>query len=261
MRFLTALSLCALISCAKTEINQFTTVTEPVGERVPTSAKKGFGLPESRLGAVQLDSLGASWYYNWGPTTGIRTTKLFVPMCFSLNTLSRLTTYSTLLGYNEPDNSSQSNIAVSDALANWPRLTTSSTRIGSPASAGNPMTSGSWLQQFMTPNPKVDFICVHWYKGTNSTLFINDMRAIINKWNKPIWITEFAPQTTSSSTSSPAKYTQAQVNTFITNVVRWMESEPMVERYAWHDSKTGTSALFDANGRLTATGIAYRDAR
>lgn len=249
------------MSCAKTELNLIEPTNNLVGERIPTSVKKGFGLPESRLGAVQLDSLGAAWYYNWGPTTAITSTKTFVPMCFSLNTFPRLTTSSTLLGFNEPDNSSQSNIAVSAALTNWPTLVSRSTRLGSPASAGNPMTAGSWQEQFMTANPKVDFICVHWYKGVNSTLFINDMKAIINKWHKPIWITEFAPQTTSSSTSAPTKYTQAQVNTFISTVVRWMETEPMVEKYAWHDSKTGTSALFDINGKLTATGIAYRDAR
>lgn len=261
MRLITFLMLSILVSCNKSDIQSSLLQSNSSTERVPTSPKKGFGLPESRLGAVHLDTLGASWYYNWGPTTAISTTKPFIPMCFSLNTLPRLTQYGTLLGFNEPDNASQSNITVTNALVNWPVLVSKSTRIGSPATAGNPLTTGSWLQQFMSTNPKVDFICVHWYKGVNSTLFINDMTAIINKWRKPIWITEFAPQTTSSSTSSPNKYTQAQVNTFITTVVRWMESQPMVEKYAWHDSKTGTSALFTSTGQLTTTGIAYRDAR
>jgi hypothetical protein len=30
-----------------------------------------------------------------------------------------------------------------------------------------------------------------------------------------------------------------------------------VERYTWHDSKSGTSSLFDTNGVLTATGKTY----
>jgi hypothetical protein len=248
-----------LVSCTKIEVAEST--NESLQQRVSTSVKKGVGLTESTFGAVQLDSLGVSWYYSWGPTTGITTTKTFVPMCFSLNTLPRLTTYTTLLGYNEPDNTSQSNISVSSALSNWPTLVSKSTKLGSPAMAGNPLTSGSWLQQFMVTNPKVDFICIHWYKGVNSTLFINDMKAIIAKWKKPIWITEFAPQTVSSSTSSPNKYTQAQVNAFITAVVKWMESEPMVEKYAWHNSKTGTSAIFTTSGQLTPTGIVYRDAK
>jgi hypothetical protein len=36
-----------------------------------------------------------------------------------------------------------------------------------------------------------------------------------------------------------------------------MDSTPWVQRYAWHDSRAGTSALFAENGELTATGPAY----
>jgi hypothetical protein len=39
-----------------------------------------------------------------------------------------------------------------------------------------------------------------------------------------------------------------------------MEQEPMVERYAWHDSKVGTCAIYTEKGQLTETGKAYRDA-
>jgi len=250
-------TLCAFLSsCSKEQVDFQQTNNI---QRVPNSTKKGLGLSESRYGAEQLDSLGVSWYYSWGFTTGVRTTKTFIPMVFSLNTLSRITPNQTILGFNEPDNASQSNIAVSNALSNWSPLVNNSVRLGSPGTAGNPLTTGSWLSQFMASNPKVDFITVHWYKGVNSTLFINDMKAIITKWKKPIWITEFAPQTISSSTSNPTKYSQTQVNAFINTVVHWMETEPMVEKYAFHDSRTGTSALFTTTGKLTPTGIAYRD--
>ncbi len=260
--------LSILFSCSKSE-DTISNLVMKQGQPnatttiVPTSSKKGVGLNETNFGVSQLDALGVNWYYSWGPTTSVVTTKQFVPMCFSLNTLSRLTTYSTLLGFNEPDNSSQSNITVASAISNWGTLVTKSTRIGSPATAGNPLTTGSWLTQFMTnsPLPKVDFVCVHWYKGPNSSKFIQDMTAIIAKYGKPIWITEFAPQTTSSSTASPTKYTQAQVTAFINTVIPWMDRNPMIERYAWHDSKSGTSALFTTTGALTATGIAYRDSR
>jgi len=231
--------------------------------RVPTSPKKGVGLTESTFGKAQLDSLGVSWYYNWGPTTSITTNKLFVPICFSRNTIPRLTTTNTLLGFNEPDNANQSNMSVATAVSNWNSLTSKCTNIGSPATAGNPLTAGSWLTQFMnsTPKPKVDFVCVHWYKGCNASKFKSDMTAIINLYGKPIWITEFAPQTVSSSTANPTKYSQAQVNAFINSVVPWMEANPMIIKYAWHNSKSGTSATFTTAGQLTATGITYRDAQ
>ena len=109
--------------------------------------------------------------------------------------------------------------------------------------------------------PKVDFVCVHWYEGVNSSQFINKMTDIINLYNKPIWVTEFAPQTISSSQSQPNLYTQQEVNDFINTVIPWMNSNPMVERYAWRDSKSGTSAIFTIDGQLTETGITYRDAQ
>ena len=42
------------------------------------------------------------------------------------------------------------------------------------------------------------------------------------------------------------------------SVVEWMENELMVQRYAWHDSKSGTSAIYKIDGSLTKTGIFYR---
>ena len=250
-----------LFGCAKNE-DATPSKQDTISLRVPNSVKKGVGLTESTFGAVQLDSLGVSWYYNWGATTSITTTKTFVPICFSLNTIPKLTTTNTLLGFNEPDPSSQSNMSVATAIANWHSLTSKCTNIGSPATAGNPLTTGSWLTSFMNnnPKPKVDFVCVHWYKGCDVAKFKSDMTAIIAKYGKPIWITEFAPQTVSSSTSNPTKYSQTQVNAFINSVVPWMESNPMIIKYAWHNSKSGTSAIFTTTGQLTATGITYRDA-
>ena len=72
--------------------------------------------------------------------------------------------------------------------------------------AGNPVT-GEWLPKFMESKPKVDFIPVHWYKGADHKKFIADMEAIHDKYGKPIWVTEFAPQTCSSSRKNPEKFT------------------------------------------------------
>jgi hypothetical protein len=230
--------------------------------RVATSPKKGVGLVESAGNSnKRLDSLGVAWYYSWGFTTSVVTNKEFVPMVPKLFSLSSVLAKPIILGFNEPDNTSQANIIVSTALANWGPIATKAVRVGGPATAGNAQTTGSWQEQFMAAKPKVDFVCVHWYKGPDSKKFVADMTAIITKYNKPIWVTEFAPQTTASSTASPTKYTQAQVDAFIKDVIAWMEQQPMVERYAWHDSKVGTSAIYDANGNLTATGKTYRDAK
>lgn len=259
----TIVAITALVSCTK-EIQVPGDALHDSSVALKTiTLKKGFGLTESTYGNSQLTALNVSWYYNWGYSTQLANpVAQFLPMVYSLNTLPSISPKPTILGFNEPDNVSQSNISVSTAIANWPTLVSNSTLIGSPATAGNPLTANSWLQQFMnwTPQPKVDFVCVHWYKGVNVNLFKNDMNNIIAMFNKPIWVTEFAPQTVSSAMSQPNKYTQAQVNTFLNSVIPWMEQHPMIQRYAYHNPKFGTCAVFDANGLLTPTGITYRDA-
>lgn len=223
----------------------------------PASQKKGLGLSESRgFSEKQLKELGVSWYYNWGAKTEIKTEIFFVPMIFSKRTVESPVSADAVLGFNEPDNSKQSDMTVQEALGLWPKVVTKGKRIGSPAMAGHPV-AGDWLPQFMKPAPKVDFVTVHWYKGIQSKRFKKDMQDVFDTYKKPLWITEFAPQTTKSSKENPAKFSQAEVDTFIREVLAWMESTPFVERYAWHDAKTGTSALFDEKGNLTATGRTY----
>ena len=127
-------------------------------------------------------------------------------MIFSLKKIDVKITSSIILGFNEPDHSKQSNLSVEEALENWHKLVSKSQIVGAPAMAGNPI-NGEWFPKFMESKPKVDFITVHWYKGVNHKKFIADMEKIHDKYNKPIWITEFAPQNCSSSKNEPEKFT------------------------------------------------------
>ena len=78
-------------------------------------------------------------------------------------------------------------------------------------------------------------------------------------YKKPIWVTEFAPQTRQQSIDSPWKYTRIEINNFIKETVNWMESKSYIHRYAWHHSYVGRCALFNTDGTLTKTGRYYRD--
>ena len=109
----------------------------------------------------------------------------------------------------------------------------------------------------MASNPKVDYIAIHWYKGVNSTNFKKDITNIANFFNRSVIITEFCPQTTLSATSNPSKYTQAQVDLFLQTVIPWMNNNPSVIGYAYHDPKVGTCSLFNTDGTLTSTGTTY----
>ena len=223
--------------------------------------KKGIGLVEKEgLGEKQLQALNVHWFYNWGASTDIKTPIKFVPMIFSLRTLDKSVHSDEVLGFNEPDNSKQSDISVQQALRNWPELTKKSRLIGGPAMAGNPV-SGSWLPEFMKGAPKVDFVTVHWYKGADAKKFIKDIQAVCSAYGKPVWVTEFAPSTAGNGRKDPDKFTQSEVNQFIQDAVSWMNQEPCVQAFAWHDAKEGTSALFDKNGDLTETGKTYANAK
>ena len=231
--------------------------------QAPTmSPKKGIGLSESRgFGAAQLDSLQVSWYYNWSFTSDIHTNKTYIPMVFSINTIEKITKSKIILGFNEPDNSNQSDISIDMALDYWSALVQNADRVGSPATAGNPTQSEGWLYLFMQHKPTVDFITMHWYKGCNIQKFIKDVKNVIDTYHMPVWITEFAPQTVAESAQKPHKYTAEQVVEFIKKAIHFLEQEPMVEKYAWHDSKTGNCAIFTDKGELTLIGKAYRDAK
>ncbi|MSR49688.1 MAG: hypothetical protein EXS07_06540 [Gemmataceae bacterium] len=221
------------------------------------SNKKGLGCAESHgIGAKQLMELKVSWYYNWGDQTKITTDVNFIPMIFSPKRLGSTVFGEYILSFNEPDNEKQAKTSVTDSLKAWPMMISKGKLIGSPAMAGNPVT-GDWFTTFMKTKPKIDFVAVHWYKGTDSKHFIKDMEELYAAYGKPIWVTEFAPQTASSSKQNPTKCSQTLVDKFIFTVTDWMEKTPYIHRYAWHDSRTGTSALFDEKGELTLTGKTY----
>ena len=229
---------------------------QPAAKAEPI-AKKGFGLPERKgMDAHHLELLTVGWFYNWGDSTKLTTHAQFVPMTFSGRREPPKSKEKILLGFNEPDHLKQANLTPAAALEKWPALVAKSETIIAPALAGNPLKS-EWLTTFLKANPKVDAIAVHWYKGADSARFIKDLEEIHAHFKKPLWVTEFAPQTMADSAENPTKFTQAQVNTFIAETTAFMEKTPWVSRYAWHHSGVGTSALFTKDGQLTETGKAY----
>jgi hypothetical protein len=229
---------------------------QPAAKAEPI-AKKGFGLPERKgMDAHHLELLKVGWYYNWGDSTKLTTLVKFVPMTFSGRREPPQSKEKILLGFNEPDHLKQANLTPAEALEKWPALVAKSESIIAPALAGNPLKS-EWLTAFLKADPKVDAIAVHWYKGADSARFIKDLEEIHAHFKKPLWVTEFAPQTAADSAESPTKFTQAKVNAFIEETTAFMEKTPWVQRYAWHHSGVGTSALFTKTGELTETGKAY----
>jgi hypothetical protein len=249
------------------------------------TAKKG--IAAARFGPDKIATADASWYYDWRNTPNSGTAPAgtqveYVPMLSNagavtaqnitaLTTAKTNGTYKYLLGFNEPDLSSQANMTVTQAISLWPQLMATGLTLGSPA----PSYPNAWFDTFMTQaaakSYRIDFICLHYYAPPNAANSVSALQTFLtnayNKYQKPIWLTEFgAPdcKTLGWCGSNAAPLTQAQVDTFVPQVIAMLEGLSCVQRYAWFvdASQTGfeLSAVFNSDGSLTQTGIDLRDA-
>jgi Glycosyl hydrolase catalytic core len=226
---------------------------------------------------ADLATLGASWYYNWTLTPASCTTPPFVPMIWGHTGAEQTASgvakeiggivsagYATVLGFNEPDNTGQSNLSVATAISLWPSFNNPSLRIGSPATQGN-ATGVTWITSFMnqvnadtTGQLRVDFIATHWYgwnagscdaNGASLEAYIRQIEAIPG--NRPIWLTEWGCLNQSNPTA-------AVVQAFFSGAITMLAKHPRVERYAWYPWTTNNELV--ANGGLTALGTAFAGA-
>lgn len=102
------------------------------------------------------------------------------------------------LGFNEPDNSDQSNISAETAIYQWPRMQRMRLPLGGPAPDG---LDNTWRQTFEALAAEqglhTDYMIMHEYEplgantGSPSTLF-NRIEDLYNTYGKPIMLTEFA---------------------------------------------------------------------
>lgn len=241
------------------------------------SGKKGAAL--NPFGPVRsaLGDSGVGWYYNWGTDPVAAPPGVsFTPMIWGADSVNPRTLAAvqqrgdTLLGFNEPDFANQSNLSPARALELWPSLEATGMRLGSPAPAFGGATDGSWFDQFMkgaeAKGSRVDFIALHWYGGDFTTSnavsqLESYLRAVRARWNKPIWLTEYALIDFSGGT--PRYPTPAQQAAFVTASTRMLDGLSFVERYSWFlfSPGNGGTSLYDASGAPTTLGNAYRAAR
>ena len=235
------------------------------------SGKKGFGDTGFNHAGGQL---GASWYYNWQPVSGSKNVPEFIPMIWSGHFVTneiigalRKSGASALLGFNEPDLDSQSNMTVDEAIRLWPRLQETGLRLGSPSPAQGYCDDGCWLDEFMEEAKKrgyrVDFIALHWYWDIRGKEAVPNLKKFLEKaherFNRPIWLTEFG----ALEQEGTEKLTEAEVSAFVREALPMLESLPFLERYAWFASYTKKwklypqSSLVDDSGNLTGVGRAY----
>ena len=135
-------------------------VAPPPSHPAVSGPKKGVGVWSAPDLDASLTASKASWYYDWSPSRldhiGSGAPQ-FVPMIWGAKNADAATLAtaksqgSVLLGFNEPDMGSQSNMTAQQALDLWPKLQATGLRLGSPAVAARRRdAAGGWLDQFMT---------------------------------------------------------------------------------------------------------------
>jgi RNA polymerase sigma factor (sigma-70 family) len=246
-----------------------------------TSERKGVSAWSFTGDTQALTESGASWYYTWAATpNGVvaPASVSFVPMIWGAADVTTATLDEVshegniLLGFNEPDMSSQANMSVQQALDLWPQLMATGMTLGSPAVASGAATPGGWLDQFMAGAKargyRVNFITVHWYGGDFQTgpavqQLESYLQAIWARYHLPIWLTEFA--LTNFSGSTAVYPTDAQQAAFLTAATTMLDTLPYVQRYAWFSLPTsagsGTTGLFNPGPSVTQVGRAFESAR
>jgi hypothetical protein len=181
-----------------------------------------------------------------------------------------------VLGFNEPNFKSQSNLTPAQAAADWPSVEAAAKAAGalivSPAvnfCGSSTNTSGcsdptvtdpyTWLKDFFNDcaGCQVDAVAVHWYNCDLPSLkgYIEGnvdagggLQGFV-QFGKPIWLTEF---------SCGGSSTVAQQKAYMQAAVPWLESNPHVARYAWFSAGPIPNAeLQNSNGTLTDLGMTY----
>ena len=292
MTFICLLAATWMISCAKNA-----NAESPHQNPAPT--KKGVCISrttwndaDSKFWYQRIRSLNVSWYHTWKAEWDAGNYFLnkeeFVPLLWGKGQADFSTPNGKkaeeeikwmiqngkieyLMGFNEPNHENQADITPEQAIELWPNLMKFNIPLGSPAPAG--IVEGSsgaiWLDKFLElakeRNYRVDFICLHLYLG-DAEKFKKIVTDAWEKYQLPIWITEFALSDSGASETKPNRFTEDDTIAFLSEVIPWLDSMPFVHRYAWFGSLTdkhitlSSSQLFDQEtGALTKVGKFYAD--
>lgn len=248
------------------------------------SQKRGIAYGYHSQPDMEVISKGISWWYNWShiPDTKVASVYQnygmdFVPMTWngSFNEAGLRAFYAShpeakyLLGFNEPNFTTQANMKPSQAAAIWPKLEKIAQDFGlkivAPAVnyADKPVTENgvtytdpiAYLDAFFAacPNCQVDYIAVHNYMCYAGALSGDIAR--YKKYKKPIWLTEFACWDQPNITLEMQKG-------YMMGAIDYLENDTSIFRYSWFNgNRSGSYPYLDIfklqSGQLTDLGKLY----
>ncbi|KZF22398.1 glycoside hydrolase family 128 protein [Xylona heveae TC161] len=214
--------------------------TSSSASATPTASgngKRGLAYNSAALCDGFEGSSQVSWGYNWGSSSsGLSNSFNYVPLLWGTSSdftsqwseiaSSAIENGAThLMSFNEPDQSSQSNLSPSDAASGYKQYMmpfAGKAKLGSPAvTNGGGQMGLTWLGNFIEAcdGCQIDYINLHWY-GIEASDLQSHIETAWKQFNKPIWVTEFAP-------------TSGDTQDFLSQMLPWLDSQDYVERYAY----------------------------
>eukprot|EP00038_Savillea_parva_P027333 m.58985 g.58985 ORF g.58985 m.58985 type:complete len:481 (+) comp7856_c0_seq1:39-1481(+) len=246
----------------------------------PTKVKRGLSGLATCNDATAM-GLQHSWHYNWGlwptslaydgshypdGTVACQPTRAaeFVPMFWGCGTNCTSALWpgfrqgwsqlgvKYILGFNEPDNAGQSNLAPDVAADRWTQLDDLAQSFNPPLQLVGPgMThwgedgGSEWLDAFLgnlttAQRGRIAFLAQHDYSG-NAASIVAKADAAYKKYGLRVWLTEFA---VGSSADRPRN------DAFMKSVLPALDAADSIARYAWFSARnTGdpTSWVYQSN--------------
>lgn len=205
------------------------------------------------------------------------------------NLASKLSGSPKLIGFNEPDSTTQANIGVSEAISLYQQYLTPLKSAGKISELGTPAVTNSqnageglnYLSSFVSgcTGCDLDFAVVHWYAESLDD-FKNHVTQAHQMTGLPVNVAEFAytyaeclpyistVADSSRSWNSANEPSADEVMTFMTSAIAWLDAQSFVSAYAWFGSMYVSEAKYPALGSanslvvealdsLTSLGSAY----
>jgi hypothetical protein len=219
--------------------------------------------------------LNVNWWYDWNIDQSSSRDLEYVaikqqPNWPSLSQNWQSLGINTVLGYNEPDNSSQdvyNNLtppgSVTNAVARLPDQLATGLRVGSPATtdAGRSGWLYPFVQQAAAAGYRVDIVAIHYYWAWNpadpsgaANQMYNFLLDIWNNTHRPIWVTEWNNGANWTDSQYPAP-TCTQQQACIAAMTQMLESTPFVERYEFYNWVEDTRSLVTSSNTVTPAGV------
>ena len=225
------------------------------------TGKRGGAVGNKLFLPGDLDLLPLPWWYAWHYNNqSSRTGAEFVPMVWGRNDIAKVKldqvpSYEDgsrfLLGFNEPNIRTQSNITAAEACAIWPTVDAAAKQknlsLGSPGvnhchfePAGHCFADPlQWLSDFFACLPQasaknVAFIHAHYY-GCNASAVLEFVHELHTQFGgRPVWLTEFAC----------SYHDEASNLAYMKELLPQLDALPASElaRYSWYASRTDQTA-------------------